>query len=126
MPDIYIMTKYPILVKVFPEHCSVSTIHPISLKFIKSGVTVLNKAIFMPLSPNSLSLPALQCTVSPLSSPSTVFTAFTAAFYTVEPRSYQHRDKSLQCHLILSNFLLPLIFCESPPCSAFFGDFFFL
>ena len=33
----------------------------------------------------------------------TVFTAFTAAFYTVEPRSYQQRDKSLQCHVILSS-----------------------
>ena len=55
------MTKYPILVKVVPEHCSVSTIHPISLKFIRSGVTVLNQAIFMSLSPNSLSPPMLQC-----------------------------------------------------------------
>ena len=74
----------------------------------------------MSLSPNSLSLPALQCTVSPLSSPSTVFTAFTAAFYTVEPRSYQHRDKSLQCHLILSNFLLPVL-----PALRFWGIFSF-
>ena len=87
---------------------------------------MLNQAIFMSLSPNSLSLPALQCTVSPLSSPSTVFTAFTAAFYTVEPRSYQHRDKSLQCHLILSNFLLSLISRESPPALRFLGDFFFV
>ena len=83
----------------------------------------------MPLSvsPNSLSRPVLQCTVSPLSSPSTVFTAFTAAFYTVEPRSYQHRDKSLQCHLILSNFLLPVIFSgKSSLLGVFWGFFLFV
>ena len=94
----------------------------LSNKIIKSEFSG-NQSLFS-LSPrNSLPRVVMYCLPS-FSPAATVFTAFTAAFYTVEPRSYQHRDKSLQCHLILSNFLRPLISRESPPSSAFLGDFF--
>ena len=61
-----------------------------------------NQTLLSLSSPLSLSRVVMYCLAS-FSRAATVFTAFTAAFYTVEPRSYQQRDKSLQCHVILSS-----------------------
>ena len=82
-------------------HASPFMTKRLSNKIINS-VSQEIKLSFSLSSPLSLSCVVMYCLPS-FSWAATVFTAFTAAFYTVEPRSYQQRDKSLQCHVILSS-----------------------